>query len=394
MTLKQVLKSNKYKDVIIYPPTIDWNIPLIQRPQHLSKELSKLSYLYFYCTTNTYDKINGYKMINTNLVLNNKFEEIINTLSSGWIILNAAHPYFTIEQIKAWKRGGFRIIYEYIDEIDSKLIPDKYVRDFTIDRHNQISNSLIDLAIVSSKRLIKDLEQKINRKKIIYVPNGVDFNHFNLTTTKETPTDIKRICKPIIGYYGAIAKWIDYKLLKYTAQHNPSWNIVLIGWDFDNSIRKENLPKNIHYLGIKTYKELPQYSNIFDVAIIPFTKGKIAKATSPLKLFEYMSSGKQVVCTSDLKECNNYEGVYMANSNNDFLKKIKYALRQENNKNIISVLKKQAKNNTWEKRAQVINDRLVAINKKQSTLKFKFCHLILYMYKNSKLFLKNLKHFL
>ncbi|MFA5879871.1 MAG: methyltransferase domain-containing protein [Candidatus Margulisiibacteriota bacterium] len=391
MTLRQVLKTSKHKDIIIYPPTIDWNIPLIQRPQHLSRELSKLGFLYFYCTTNTYDKVNGYIKIGKNLILNNKFDEIINTLSDGWIILNAAHPYFTIEQIKSWKKGGFKIIYEYIDKLDKKLIPNKQIRDFIINRHKQINDTLIDLAIVSSKKLINDIDKHLNPNKIIYIPNGVDFNHFNLKKKIKKPIDIKKISSPIIGYYGALAKWIDYKLLKSIVIHNPKWNIVLIGWDFDNSIKNENLPSNIHFLGIKNYKELPTYSSFFDVAIIPFKKGEIAKATSPLKLFEYMSSGKQVVCTSDLLECSNFDGVYMSKNNQEFINKIKYAISKRNNKKLIYNLKKQAKNNTWKIRAKTIDDELIIINKSQNTLTNKYYKLILYTYKNLKIILKKIK---
>ena len=63
--LEGILNSHRnVKGVIIYAPTVDWNIPLFQRPQHLASQLAKQGYLYFFCTPNSqYDKVHGFKQI-------------------------------------------------------------------------------------------------------------------------------------------------------------------------------------------------------------------------------------------------------------------------------------------------------------------------------------------
>jgi glycosyltransferase involved in cell wall biosynthesis len=113
--------------------------------------------------------------------------------------------------------------------------------------------------------------------------------------------------KPIIGYYGALAKWFHYRLLARVAWQRSDYQFILIGPDYDGSIKTSLIQEvgNIHWLGPKTYKELPRYLKYFDVATIPFQLNEVTHSTSPLKLFEYMSAGKPVVTTA-MHECEKY----------------------------------------------------------------------------------------
>jgi|GEM_PF-5659555 len=123
---------------------------------------------------------------------------------------------------------------------------------------------------------------------------------------------------------------------------------------------------NIFFLGRKDYQILPRYSCWFNVAMIPFKTGPIAKATSPLKLFEYMSSGKQVVCTRDMIECAGFAGVYLSKSKSDFCQKIKLALARQQSVGLLKLIKHQAQSNTWQKRASQISDKIQQIDKHQN----------------------------
>jgi UDP-galactopyranose mutase len=55
---------------------------------------------------------------------------------------------------------------------------------------------------------------------------------------------------------------------------------------------------NIHYLGSKTYQELPRYIAGWDVALLPFARNEATRFISPTKTPEYMAAGKPVVSTS------------------------------------------------------------------------------------------------
>ena len=74
------------------------------------------------------------------------------------------------------------------------------------------------------------------RPDALYCPNGVDYEHFHLTSPPPVPADIADIVpsgRPIIGYYGALARWFDYELVARAAQARKDFEFVLIGPNFD-----------------------------------------------------------------------------------------------------------------------------------------------------------------
>lgn len=126
------------------------------------------------------------------------------------------------------------------------------------------------------------------------VPNGVDFVHFSPTSSIR-PTDLPS-GKPIIGYSGAIAPWVDWELLKVAIQENPGINFVFLGALFQ--LNKFPLKfKNAFYLGLKSYHELPSYLHRFDLGLIPFLQTDMTKGCNPIKLYEYYAAGIRVLGT-------------------------------------------------------------------------------------------------
>lgn len=362
--LQSIVKASNRsaKGIIIYPPTVDWNVPLFQRPQHLALHLARQGYLFLYCTKNAqWDNYEGFNLLEKGLYLNNRYDLVINKIPPNlerWLILASNHASFSLTDLLAIKEKGIKIIYEYIDEINPEIAGADVI-NFIAKRHESLNNRLIDVVLASATKLHEEMLNKFPKEKVFYLPNAVDYNHFHINRNLDIcPEDMKLIVseeKPIIGYYGALAKWIDYKLISFIAENEPHWNIVLIGWDYDNSMQALAPRTNIKYLGIKPYEILPQYGIWFDVAIIPFKEGDVAKSTSPLKLFEYMAMNKPVVATKDLIECTKYEGVFIAETENLFINKVKQALQIKDKPAYQKLLDSQARANTWEKRAVEID---------------------------------------
>jgi glycosyltransferase involved in cell wall biosynthesis len=212
-----------------------------------------------------------------------------------------------------------------------------------------------DLVTATADKLFQQAREKVEGRLILN-PNAVDVMHFSRTIS-EPPKDIAHIVdnkKPIIGYYGALAEWFDYDLLKYLAE-NTDYNYVMIGPDYDNSMHEHGLDliSNIYILGPRKYEDLPCYLQFFDVAIIPFKINKITESTSPVKLFEYMAGGKPIVTTA-MHECKKYKSVLIAESKEDFIKKIEQAIKLKNSKEYIRLLEKEASENTWDARVKEI----------------------------------------
>ena len=360
--LESILKSHegKVKGIIIYPPTVDWNIPLFQRPQQLALKFSELCYLFFYCTGNIYDRVSGFKTINDNLYITNQYELLIQNLSEFVFIIHSAHPTPSLEEIeKLREKENVIIIYEYIDEIHPDISGISV--DHMVRRHKQLLEKA-DCVLASADTLYEEAVM-VRKKNTYFIPNGVDYNHFHIKKNyNKIPSDIKSMVNkgnPIIGYYGALAKWFDYELVKEMAKKRPNYEIVLIGWDYDGSMRNQGLEKfkNIHYLGIKKYPILPKYAVWFDVATIPFVLNKITESTSPIKIFEYMALGKPIV-TTDLRECRKYKSILIGKDYEHFIENVDKALELRDDPAYLELLDKEAKENTWESRVKKIDEAI------------------------------------
>ncbi|HBM79926.1 MAG TPA: hypothetical protein DD426_03660 [Clostridiaceae bacterium] len=159
---------------------------------------------------------------------------------------------------------------------------------------------------------------------------------------------------PIICYAGAWASWIDQNLIMRTAMSFPNALIAIIGVEFFPPLSK--LIKNVRHIGYKPYETLPQYIYCSDVCIIPFKINGITIAANPVKMYEYLSSGKPVIST-DLPEARNIPGVYTASDSASFIFWIKKIL----NKEIIpdsEGIKIWLRSQTWESRFQNVIEML------------------------------------
>ncbi|MEW6362868.1 MAG: glycosyltransferase [Pyrinomonadaceae bacterium] len=178
-----------------------------------------------------------------------------------------------------------------------------------------------DIVIVTSRPLLES-KQNLN-KNIFLIPHGVDVKHFRqaIEPDLKMPDEIARIPRPIIGFHGLLADWIDFDLIRTIAINIPDASLVLIGKaanDTYDEIESLRLLPNVYILGRKAYSELPSYCKAFDVAINPFKLNQLTLAANPLKVREYLAAGKCVVSTNipavtELKYC------YTANTHDEFI---------------------------------------------------------------------------
>ena len=131
------------------------------------------------------------------------------------------------------------------------------------------------------------------------VPSSVDVPHFararHLTTD---PPDVAEIPRPRVGFFGVIDERLDIPLLAASARLRPDVQFVLVGPVV--KIDPASLPRaaNIHYLGAKSYAQLPEYIAGWEVALLPFARNEATRFISPTKTPEYLAAGKPVVSTS------------------------------------------------------------------------------------------------
>ncbi len=371
--IKSILELEDFDEIIVFHASFGWNIEMKQRPQHLAEALSKKKVLYIYRSDVKNDNIYSIKKIKDNLYvlnldmysLNMAFFEAIKSINKPKFL----HVYATClnsvdyEKIKTYMDKGFKVIYDFVDELSSEIsgynITSKMIED-----HEKLLRDKENVLVVSTAKKLKDIANKFRgeNENNILAHNAVnleDFkNHGHEIGEKIQPIVNKR--KPIIGYYGALAKWFDYKLIEQLAKEREDYEIVLIGMDYDGSYDQSNLKyySNISYLGMIDYKDLINYSRYFDVCIVPFIKNDITDSTSPLKIFEYMALEKPIV-TTNINECKNYESCLISKDYDEFIRNIDKALKLEvDNKEYFNILRREAEENTWDNRAELIKEAI------------------------------------
>jgi UDP-galactopyranose mutase len=130
-------------------------------------------------------------------------------------------------------------------------------------------------------------------------PSSVDKDHFAAARGEgTTPVDQKIFPGPRLGFCGVIDERLDLDLLAAIADAHPEWSIVMLGPVV--KIDPTTLPRqaNIHYLGGKSYGELPAYLAGWDVALMPFAISDATRFISPTKTPEYLAAGRPVVSTA------------------------------------------------------------------------------------------------
>lgn len=346
--LQQRSDQNPGQPLIIFPPGLDWDQSLFQRPQHLALALARQGALVFYVQPPERIQQPHLKWIQDNLLLCSLPIEVFTAFSEAWLYLltwNAGYDQLFAKP---------RLIYDYVDDLhafNGNLAHLQRQHERLLDEAELVLATAADLYQRASQR----------RSDVLLCPNGVDYQKFSaICPPSEKPlppadlSPITHLGQPIIGYYGALARWFDYELLQSVAGLRPMLSFVLIGPDHDASLPPELLElPNVHWLGAKPYDSLTDYLAWFSVAIIPFRLNAITHATSPLKLFEYMAACKPTVITP-MQESQRYPGVLVGGTPQAFSERLDEAISLIADKNYLQTMQEVARANTWQARADQI----------------------------------------
>ena len=214
-------------------------------------------------------------------------------------------------------------VFDAMDELSKfKFAPVKLL---------ELEQELIDKADVVFTGGSSLYEAKKDRHDSIHCfPSSVDRCHFAKARAHQfDPADQEDLPKPRLGFYGVIDERFDTELLAKVAEMRPNWSFVMVGPVV--KIAPEDLPRrpNIHYLGGKTYAQLPSYLSGWDVALMPFAMNESTQFISPTKTPEYLAGGKPVVSTPIKDVVRHYghlQGVLIADNADDFVAQCEKAL--------------------------------------------------------------------
>jgi UDP-galactopyranose mutase len=209
-------------------------------------------------------------------------------------------------------------------------------------------------------------EAKRDQHSSVYAfPSSIDREHFmQARAAVEDPADQRDIPHPRLGFFGVVDERFDVALLDEASRLRPEWHFVIIGPVV--KIDPETLPKreNIHYLGGKSYQDLPAYISGWDVALLLFAQNESTRFISPTKTPEYLAAGKPVVSTPirDVVYPYGQMGlVRIAKDAREFVAAADDLLQSEANRkpwlaNVDEFLAQMSWDETWARMSRLIDD--------------------------------------
>jgi hypothetical protein len=349
--LEQILEE--HRQVVGYallPFSIGWRSSLFQRPQQMARALARQGYLVFYGLDHwSREQTDGFRQADTNLFLYSVFPNYLDVLQGipRPLTLTYAYNFNFIRHLREPVT-----VFEHIDELE--VFTATHQMEHLVQWYEDaIENA--DIVVASAHDLLATVQKR--RPDAFLCQNGVDFDHFAARRLGPPPADLPTDGQPIVGYYGALAEWIDYDLLDFAAEKLPEFRFVFIGPNYDESMNGKPVfaRPNVSWLGPKEYDVLPSYLQAFSVATIPFVLNDVTHAVSPVKLHEYLAGGKPVVTTA-MREAASYDVVMIGQNRNDWVEKLVEAERLSHNPTHVDRLRMTARANTWDQRVGSLID--------------------------------------
>jgi glycosyltransferase involved in cell wall biosynthesis len=170
-----------------------------------------------------------------------------------------------------------------------------------------MADCIICVTDAGRRHLIK--KWNIPAKKIVVFPNAVHVDRFK--PDAEARAQVRKSLgmknEPMVMFVGNFFHWHDVvtllKAFAYALKVRPEARLVLVG---DGERKAEmmaqasdlGLDHAVKFTGIVPHAEVPRYIAAADIAVVPYPPMQQEMWLSPLKLFEYMSSGRAVVASA------------------------------------------------------------------------------------------------
>lgn len=314
-------------------------------PRNFSEKIFIITPLFFLPFT---ERFNIFKKINYGIVIrlvkfflrDKKYILVLNNISSD--INNLSR--FLIDD-------AYKIVFDWSDdfaafgngnEADRKKTQE--ICDFYIKK--------ADIVFAVNEKLRKRGEQ-LNANTYL-LQNATDYSNFSRAALEKTivPVEIQKLKRPVIGYIGWIVEArMDIEIIEYIANNRPESTILFVGpINSDSLKRKLSTISNLVLIPPKDYVDLPSYMKAFDVCIIPNKINAHTDGNNPIKIYDYLATGKPVVSTRTAGVEQFKDIIAIARNKEEFLEKIDNVL-MSNNADLKERRQEVALQNSWGKRA-------------------------------------------
>jgi len=245
------------------------------------------------------------------------------------------------------------VIYDCMDELAAFKNPPKQL----LQRESALLN-IADICFTGGPSLYES--KRTRHANAHCFSSSVDAKHFRQALDKaNSHPDQESVAHPRLGFYGVIDERFDTELIREMAAARPDWQIVLVGPVV--KIDPAHLPQaaNIHYMGQRTYDELPKFLAGWDVCLLPFAMNESTKFISPTKVLEYMAAELPSVSTpiTDVKVPYSHV-VEIAETPAEFIAACDrmLALNDAQKADLAARMRKVVANTSWDKTAAAMHD--------------------------------------
>ncbi|MFH0815032.1 MAG: glycosyltransferase [Candidatus Falkowbacteria bacterium] len=271
----------------------------------------------------TIDSIFSFKIVAREL---RRIEKILNLRN---IVFWSYNPMF-VEFIG--RLNERLIVFDTVDNWIEHSIYPKLLSRKRLCANYKIISEKADLIFTVSEELLDFYKEMGRKKDMTWIPNGVDFAHFNDSEKLAKENELSKIDKKIIGYLGTIENRLNFDLLTKIADNNKDKVLVLVGpvWpSVKSKVAALAKRKNVKIIGRVKYNDAPSYISRFDAAIIPHQSTGLVKSMNPMKLYDYLACGKPIITTSVPGAEMFKEQIYISKNDSEFLQNIARAMTED-----------------------------------------------------------------
>ena len=345
---------------------IDWHFR-IQRPQHLARELAAAGHRVFYISNNFVDTPEPGFSVEPLDDSGRLFQILLHLLGSPSIYQAApsksalTQMHASLRRLLTWSRSAASVAlvqHPYWLET-AQIRPHSWLSYDCMDHHGGFADNgtevlareielmrRADLLVVTSDWLQNETAK--HNPHSLMVRNACQYEHFAQKPDR-VYCDVRG--RRIIGYYGAIAEWFDLELVEKVAQRFEDCLVLLVGADTSGAKQRLQHLANVEFTGEVPYAELPYYLGAFHVCMLPFQVIPLTLATNPVKVYEYLSAGKEVVSIA-LPELRQFgDLVRLGADHSTFLSAVDDALNNPADSRLVARRQEFAAGQTWSHRA-------------------------------------------
>lgn len=366
--------DRKVKDLICFSH-LRWNF-VYQRPQHLISRFAKSFRVFFieepvmHAGTDTLESYVSEENVivvvphllgdHTRPDIHFRLQDLVEKLFSEEGVEDYIFWYYTPMALKFSRDFEPRfVIYDCMDELSAFKAASPELKSL-----EQELMTRADVVFAGGQSLY-EAKRKYHKRTYLF-PSSIDRNHFGRTRSieKEMPEQ-GHLPRPRLGFFGVIDERLDIELLETVASMRPDWQFIMIGPVV--KIDPLSLPSfpNIHYLGSKSYKELPEFIAGWDIALIPFAHNESTRYISPTKTPEYLAAGKPVISTPIIDVIRPYGNkglVHIAGTPEEFVKVAEEELQHQDRsawlEKVDDFLSLSSWDNTYNEMLQVIHSTM------------------------------------